>query len=520
MQYTFFCKWIHEILPKDKADRLISLIQWPLASVDLTESIFIELKRIFESQNSYQDFRFRTPDYFQDWVEYNKDVFSVNGFIREEVFEAFKSEINSIVVVDLPREQDTSNPQPYAFVLSVEDVLEAKPIHGGGFEYVIYRAEEDGQCYVIDDESYKLYDTEKKRIISEAEHDLGYCPAHFLWNRKLSKKNEFDHKSPLTPNLGRLNWYLFFFNAKNYNDLSSAFPIYITYEAECDYSGDDGVCESGYLDGHPDKPCPKCSKKTPIGPGSLLTVPAPLDREDADMNKNPVTKVGVDKGSLDYCSMTALQIEDEIRKRTIGVDHGENVDVAKNKAQVSSLYESKTNVLMNIKLGFEIIHKWTADTIALLRYGRNTYHGSEINYGSEFYLATVDDLYDQYGKANKFSLPDTEKDSIYGQITETKYRNSFRSQTRTKILNAVEPYAHKSIKELLDVYKLDASLLNKTDFVIKLNFDSFVKRFELENGPIEDFGRLSGMDRRVKSIYKTFERYAKDKQKNVQPETE
>lgn len=511
---------MRSVLPEDKAARLINLIQWPLASVDLTEGIFIELKRIFESQNSYQDYRFINPDYLQDWIEYNKDVFSVNGFIRGDLFDAFKTEINSIVVVDLPQEQNTSNPQPFAFVLSIEDVLEAKPIRGGGFEYVIYESDDRSLAYAIDEASYMTYNLEKKEIVSSSPHDLGYCPAHFLWDKVLDKKNPFDHKSPLTSSLGKLNWYLFFANAKNYNDLSSAFPIYIAYEQECDYSGTDGVCENGFLDGNPDKPCPACSTKSTIGPGSFLTVPTPLDREDADLNKNPVSKVDVDSASLEYCSNTVVALAEEIRKRTTGIDHGENVDVAKNKAQVNSLYESKTNVLMNAKSGFEIIHKWIADTMVLLRYGGKKYLGSEINYGSEFYLATVDDLYDQYGKAEKFSLPDTEKDSIYSQITETKYRNSFRSQVRTRILIAVEPYSHKSISELLLVYKQDPSLINKTDFVIKLNFDSFVKRFELENGLVEDFGRLSDMDRRVKSIYETFVRYAKDKQEVVQGQAE
>ncbi|MEA2037422.1 MAG: hypothetical protein U9O94_07975, partial [Nanoarchaeota archaeon] len=186
----------------------------------------------------------------------------------------------------------------------------------------------------------------------------------------------------------------------------------------------------------------------------------------------------------------------------------ENVDVAKNEQQVSSLFESRVNVLVREKKGFEILHKWIVCVLADIIYGSNLFKGCTINYGTEFYLKTLGELYKQYTSAKADGLPDSELDAIYKEIINVKYKNNETQLKRLDIMLNVEPYPHKNISELTLLY--DKGLVSQEDFVIKINFNSFVKRFERENGLIENFGNLVDLKTRVNSINETFKRYVKD----------
>lgn len=496
--------WIGSFLPPDRKLRIDQLTTVPLESVTLTGQIFNELQKIFESPNSHFSYEFRTPELADDWSRYRNDKLKDLIFFRTLGWDAYRYAINSVLVVDLPQVQDSVLPEPYLSLVSISSVVEASPNLDGSLGYLIF--EQNNKYYAYDDTYYRVFDKDLV-IISENAHNLGFCPARMFWKDLADGGNLFDHENQVTRVLGDLDWYLFWCSTKKYNDLSGAFPITITYEEECDYHDDSGECMGGYINGDQTAPCPRCSEKKILGAGSILTVPAPIDKDDADLGKNPVSRIGINADSLKYVKEEKGKLADTIVNQAIGIDYFDNTNVAKNEAQISSMYESRTNVLLSVKSCFEAIHGWANDTIARLRYG-NGFVRSSIGYGTEFYLATIQQLYDRYSKGKNDGIPSSELDAIYEQIIDTRYRNNENKKVRVRMLMNLDPFPHLDIKDVLEVSRVTPDAVNKVDLQIKLMFNTFVKRFERENGSIENFGSDLPLYERIDIIKQKFKEYA------------
>jgi hypothetical protein len=55
--YKDFLAWVQSILPADKFARFQQLIKFPVETVDLTESIFDELSKVYDTPDSFTDFQ-------------------------------------------------------------------------------------------------------------------------------------------------------------------------------------------------------------------------------------------------------------------------------------------------------------------------------------------------------------------------------------------------------------------------------------------------------------------------------
>ena len=91
-----------------------------------------------------------------------------------------------------------------------------------------------------------------------------------------------------------------------------------------------------------------------------------------------------------------------------------------------------------------------------------------------------------------------ELDSIAQQIIEVEYRNNPIVLQRMLILKQLEPYAHMSLNEVLNVYS--KGLLNKDKVLIKMNFNELISKFERENIDIVEFGANTDLNTKIKTI--------------------
>jgi hypothetical protein len=76
--------------------------------------------------------------------------------------------------------------------------------------------------------------------------------------------------------------------------------------------------------------------------------------------------------------------------------------------------------------------------------------------------------------------------ALQGQVMMTEYRNDQLALQRMHLLSEVEPLVSMSRKEALEALK--EGLVDKDDVMIKVNFESLIRRFERENGSIINFG--------------------------------
>ena len=225
--------------------------------------------------------------------------------------------------------------------------------------------------------------------------------------------------------------------------------------------------------------------------------------------RNPVQLLGVDRQSLDYNVDEQKRLREEIITAVVGQDEIVTNRDAFNEQQVRANFESVTTVLTRVKKGFENAQQWVDETICRLRYG-NYFISAKVNYGTEFYLYSPEELRERYKAAKEAGASESELDMMQNQILQTEYRNDPNQLRRMLILAELEPFRHLSRAEVSELF--DKNLVSETDLRVKLNFPNFVRRFERENTNILDFGSEIPFQSKIDKITAELRRYA-DEQK-------
>lgn len=520
---TTYLRWVETILPpKDKYNIFLKLFKFPLPTPSVVEDVYRELERVFDSRNSSSTYQFTDSELAEDWANYKKNALNEPFVWRAVGWKKMQVSPNSILVVDLPQEQTSQRPEPYFYWLEIDAVIDYQLSNRDDnmFEWLVFR--QPGHRVAVFDDSYiRVYQLNEKdeiqSLVSEAIHDLGFCPARFFWSSPLNEKNRELKKNPITKELSNLDWYLFFALSKQHLDLYAPYPIYSAYEADCNFENNEtgDYCDGGYLrnakgeykilnDGTVEK-CPCCSERRIAGPGSFLEVPVPnLTEGIADM-RNPVQITTIDKDSLEYNVNECVRLKNEIIVSVVGSGGTVSEKEAINETQVAANFESKTAVLNALKTNFELAQKFVDDTVCKLRYG-NAFISSSISWGTEFYVFTVNELYAKYKQAKENGASVSELDAISQQILEVEHRNNPLILQRMLILKQLEPYPHKTLDEVLSLH--EKGLLDENLVKLKVNFTSLIDRFERENINIIEFASKKSLRDKINIITKKLLDYA------------
>lgn len=518
---TVFLDWVRQLLPNDKYNIFINLFKFPLPTPAVVEDVYRELERVFYSRNSSSSYQFTDSELAEDWSQYKKNNLNEPEIWKTTGWKKMQVSPNSILVVDLPQIQTSLRPEPYFYWLEIDAVVDyqTSKLDENQFEWLIFKQPEH-RIAIFDDTSIRVYQLNEKNeiqsLISEAKHDLRYCPARFFWSTQVNEKNKDLKKNPITKELSNLDWYLFFALSKQHLDLYAPYPIYSAYEADCNFENNEtgDYCDGGFLrnakgeykilnDGTVEK-CPCCSEKRIAGPGSFLEVPIPNQSEGVTDMRNPVQITTIDKDSLDYNVNECTRLKNEIVISVVGSGGTVSEKEAINETQVTANFESKTSVLNALKTNFELAQKFVEDTVCKLRYG-DAFISSSVNWGTEFYVFTVTELYSKYKQAKENGASNSELDAISQQILEVEYRNNPLVLQRMLILKQLEPYPHKTLDEVLKLY--EKKILNENLVKLKINFSTLVEKFERENINIIEFASNKTMREKIDIINKKLLEY-------------
>jgi hypothetical protein len=525
-----FLGMVEKLIPHDKFVIFQTLFRFPVKTNEVMSEVFDKLSRIFEGRNPAFSYQFATTEQRDDWEWYRQEKLGEPTVWSTKGWEFFQTEINSVMIVDLPVEQEAGDryPQPYFYWLPIRDVVEYKADKTTGQMYYIIFRQKDNKLAVIDDESYRIFETKDDMPVGdpliENRHDLGYCPARFFWSEPMSLEFPDIKRSPVTKALDNLDWFLFFSISKRHLDLYGSYPIYSGYEQDCDFHNDNtgDYCDGGFLknskgewlwDANGLVPCPKCHDHRITGAGSFVEVPVPIEGQP-DL-RHPVDMLTVDRQSLDY------NVEEEKRLRSTIITSivGQNEEVtqreAVNEQQIKANFESQATVLNRVKKGFEEAQKWVDNTCCRLRYG-TLFLSSSVSYGTEFYLFSTDELRERYKTAKETGMSESELDALHQQIIETEYRNNPQQLQRMLILAELEPYRHLTRNEVANLYQ--TGIVSVEDYLVKLNFADFIRRFERENMNIIEFGSATAYDTKISTIKEQLRAYAQEIAPNTKPQ--
>ncbi len=389
-----FLKWCKGLLSKDAYPSFEQMVRPPYPTVSLYDRVFAALEKVLDGKDATIKYQFASETAEEDWSTYQAEVLDDPRRFKALAFEKLKSEVNSMIIVDM--DSEAKEPNPYYYFLSVDQIIHYEE-EEGVVQWVIFKSATD-RLVVIDDSSYRVFITEDKTNIIKGEevnnpHDLGYCPASWFWSTSI-KPNDNVKRHPITSFLADSDLYLLGELSKRYLDTYAATPIFWGYDRDCDYEFEGQECNGGYLvdprgavvvDGHP-KPCPKCSTKK-LGPGTFVTVPQP-DPDPmgavADM-REPIGVIEIPVAGLNYNVEEVARREKAIYEGITGYGCDQLENQAVNVEQVLASIDSRRSVLINLKKNFEKAHQWVTSTMCRLRYGQG---GScaYVNYGTQFYF--------------------------------------------------------------------------------------------------------------------------------------
>jgi hypothetical protein len=539
--HFYFLRWVEDLISsEDNFKRFKQLYRVPLITNELTESIFAEFEKVFEGQNRYEKFEFNKPELENDFQEYRKKIGDL-AFWQTQGFETFKDSIDNILVVDLPQQQKTSLPEPYYYILDINDLIDienvkvkASDVDGTDFiyfktEYIIFRGKE-GFIYCFDDQFYRVFQEDDKNnitFVSEAAHNLKYCPARSFWTTPLNSSSCIQKRSVITNSLSELDWYLFFSICRKYLELYAPFPIYAVYKGRCDYkttgSAREGKCSGGYMeykgeifDVNKRERCPKCHNKIRVGPGNIIELDVPRD-DQHDLMANPMKIIPAERTSLDYMKAALDDKKAEIWTNCVGRRQDEKNGQARNETDVKSGFESAESAVLKVKRNFEIIHHFALDTMARLRYDASYVRGV-VDYGDQFFnIDEAKEMVD-FETASKNGAPSYELKARMDKIFSHKYKNDPDLLERLKILANLDPFPGTSLEKVIEWKAKTPNLVSEEDLILKFKFDSFIDRFEREQTSVLMYARLAPFDVKVREIKESLKQYVQEYIQEITPE--
>jgi len=508
------------VLPTEKYEKLVSFIPAPLPTAKIVGQVFDGLSRLFEAQDGAVTLDMASAELESDFEAY-RGTLNEETFWSQKAFRAARRAPHSVLVVDMPETQTTPRPEPYVFLLPIEEVVDLKIKEDASCEYIIFalpsRLNEAGKTVqrraVYDDGHYRIFE----KLETEAEwptvaalensHALGYCPARLLWSEALLGETSLARRSPLTAQLGDLDAYVLWYACIEYFKMFGMFPLLWSVEEQCSYQPIGGEpCQNGIVQllvGYDDeKPryqaqaCPACQLKKYMGPGTHITVPGPT-KEIPD-TRNPLGWVSPDVEALKNATDTQEQLRRDILISCLGADGESHNDQARNEKDVRAGFESRQDVLVRVKKNFESAVQWVLQTIGLLRYGAAVFRGVVVSRGEEFYLQTPQQISQELESARKAGSPVFVLSLLQEKQFYTQYRNNPPQLDRVRILSDLEPWAQYSVDQITTMINQSLTqggsyLLQVYDpakLALKADFPAYIARFESEQADVRLFAAL------------------------------
>ena len=159
-----FLAFAHNLIPEDKFRIFKQMLRFPLKTNEIVDLVFEKLSRVFDGRNPSSEYQFSDPKDRDDWEWYRQSVLGEPGIWRGEGWERMKTEINSVLIVDLPTEQIESRPAPYFYWLPIEKVVtyDANP-STGQMRWIAFKMDEN-RLAVFDDTSYRVFAYENGQL--------------------------------------------------------------------------------------------------------------------------------------------------------------------------------------------------------------------------------------------------------------------------------------------------------------------------------------------------------------------
>lgn len=485
-------------LSSDKNDVINKYWTFPLSTSIIANDIATDLFKVFDGRNASFHIEYQS-DRTKEVSDVLLTELNVNRWIEKEAKKVLLYAPNTIAVVD---KDDNGDP----FLLAIDnDRLYAYEFVKGSdsvFEYIAFvhsTGEANGSKWT----RYSVYCDGFYRVITKVNnnyledfanpHTLGYCPARFFYNKPLISTDTFNRSIPFSCVRGAMFQWTIFDLFEKYQDHFAGFQIIQYAESYCHIDGcdqngtishdrilneDGNVTAAAYTSS-----CPNCASKSLIAPGSAIGVVVSDVKEDQDA-RGVFGFIAPDITAVKYIGEKQKLLEQFIKENAVGASNAMN-DSAMNETQILALVESKNKPLFEIKFNLENLDVWIKETAVKV-----TYEGAQIkatsNYGTEFYILTVDKIITLITAAKAAGAQSTYIEQLNKMLIVTEYKNDPLLIKKMLIAADLEPNAYDSQQEARDKFK--EGMMTREDYYLKSNFTDLLNEFQRENGSIVTFG--------------------------------
>ena len=495
-----------------KVKRFNYYCKFPLSTVDMLETCFNELSRVWESRNKVANYEFTSINAQTDGISYLADI---EKKLQSDLWKSYQTSISDIVVIDLPKAQNSQRPEPYPVFIKPSNIKAFKPDPLSEFNEFIWvmftqrittvtskgEKETANYLYFYTNEFYSVYkedqNNEYKVIVDDVPHGLGYCPAFRVTQNRLTNTSVFTGQNPVTSVLSKLFWHVFegceFINHKG----KYLAPFLQAIEQSCGYKKKhDNVsvqCKNGYLvdtstqnrrmQNKEVELCPSCGEKYSPGAGNKISVPKDLFNFGGDVKGkvdiSMLKYITPEIAGTEFLGENLIEQKADIQQSISGkVEQASKMAI--NEKQVVSNYESPEQILIAISNDLSTTIRKINTTLLKLRYG-SAFVKTDYHLGTEHFLRSEMELLEQETKTDN----PNERSEVRRQRLETKYKNNPALLKRQKLLDLVLPLANVKDSDLMELFK--SQQIDPVAFHIRANFDNLIAQFENKFGNIVAF---------------------------------
>jgi hypothetical protein len=502
-----------------KFPRVIQFARYPLPVVQISDSILNDFFKVYEGKNRYFHIDGdRDIERLSQWIKSENPAKWMEKYSKQ----VFKNKPNSFTVVDVD-----ANGKPYLVYVDSDRLVDAKfKDDEGNLEYIAFVHSQKPHATdpnvittffsVYDEETYFVFSMDSNTNayikVSEHKHGIGWCPAKSFIKTTTNSKNRFKRRVAFSSGLSNLEDWTIFDIFRNYVDHYAPFPVTEAPKRKCPNADcqDGKVSEELTLDAATGETkliwsdCQACGGSDGgqhIYPGTHIGIKVQSDKTQSD-GSGVFKMIFPEVDKLKYVPEKLDDIEMDVRYKTVGVNNMNSE--AFNELQVKGSFASMESILLRTKSELDELFKWTIKTVGRLIY-KNVELDIDVNFGTEFYLVSEDDLQKRYDEAKKIGLPLEEQLNLYKQLIETKYKGNQGKLQRDLMLLDLDPYSLNSIEECL---KLQAAfVLDDHQLSAKVNFIKFISKFETENTIVTEFAKDLDYWKRIEIITQTLDSY-------------
>ena len=494
----------------DSYNRFVKNTSYPFKINGFIDDIYTRLAKIWQGQNPYYTFEFKPEkdDYH--------DLTNIHWF-KNEVFEQFKSNYNSIILTDLPSDEDEEK-EPHNIFVNIDTVIDVKS-KNNEIKHLIYKLTDD-KIAVIDEETWDIWNYKDNTLGLEAEksepHNLDRCPAVWLSQLDFNSSSNIIKSNPLCKSIGKIEDLQIIYTLKNILSPYAFFQFIVKFknDSACNYDNGSHYCDGGYLRRREDNSsvtvgtsnalarCPQCNKAP--GVGDVISKPIPTSSDEPQLN-NVIEFVAPGTQIMEYGDKYILNLENDLFNNIMGSDDILNPNQNHNELAYKYNVEGEQSTIIKWKTMFENTISLVLDNTLELVYG-DAYKGNVINLGTDFILAKLDNLYSEKERLDKLGL--TTEFDFNKTIINAKFNENPERKRRALIINDFKPF-----DEPIDKIELSAKdgLIDKKDFIKQKYLNEFIRHFESKKVPLNSFSLDLPIDKIVDIMNTEFDTWYNNK---------